>query len=177
MRLLPLNDPSSRDRLVGTVAGWLAEPDNCRWLDFGNGPRPPGAAALMIMAQKSSHVLRAFTADDGQTPIGVVGLSGIDRSRGVANVWTALGERRFAGRGYPARAVSKMLAFGFNELSLNAVQAWCVECNHASARILRRLNFRPVGRQRRCHLMDGRIHDRLLFDLLPSEFKEIRDHA
>lgn len=177
MRLLPLDDPSNRGRLVDTVAGWLAEPGNYRWLDFGNGPRPLSAASLMIMAQKRGHVLRAFTADDGQTPIGVVGLSGVDRDAGVANVWIALGERRFAGRGYPARAVSKIVALGFNELNLNAVQAWCVECNHASARILRRLNFQPVGRQRRCHLMDGGIHDRLLFDLLPSEFKEIKDHA
>lgn len=173
MRLLPLNASG----LVDTVAGWLAEPANYRWLDFGNGARPLSAASLMIMAQQDSHVLRVFTAGDGQTPIGVVGLSRVDRHSGVANVWIALGERRFGGRGYPARAVSKMLALGFNELRLNAVQAWCVECNHASARILRRLNFQPIGRQRRCHLMDGRVHDRLLFDLLPSEFKEIKDRA
>jgi RimJ/RimL family protein N-acetyltransferase len=37
------------------------------------------------------------------------------------------------------------------------------------------LNFQPAGRLRRCHRIDGEIHDRLLFDLLPSEFREIGD--
>ncbi len=171
MRLLPLNTP----QLINTAAAWLAEPDNYRWLDFGNGVQRINPVSLMIMAQRSNHVLRAFTADDDRTPIGVVGLSNLDRNSGVANTWIALGDRRFGGKGYPTRAVSKILAFAFRELRLNAVQAWCVECNYASARIIRRLNFQPIGRQRRCHHIDGRIYDRLWFDMLPSEFKEIKN--
>lgn len=171
MQLLPLNTPE----LINTVADWLGRPDNYRWLDFGNGVQRVSAASLKIMAQKDTHVLRVFTADDDRTPIGVVGLSNVDRNFGVANTWIALGERRFSAKGYAARAVSKIVTFAFGELNLNAVQAWCVECNHASARIIRRLNFKPIGRQRRCHRIDGRIYDRLWFDLLPSEFKEIKD--
>jgi RimJ/RimL family protein N-acetyltransferase len=171
MQLLPLNTPE----LINTVAGWLGEPDNYRWLDFGNGVQRVSAPTLMIMAQKDIHVLRVFTADDDRTPIGVVGLSNVDRNFGIANAWIALGNRQFGGKGYPTRATSKLLAFAFGELKLNAVQAWCVECNHASARIIRRLNFQPIGRQRQCHRIDGRIYDRLWFDLLPSEFKEIND--
>lgn len=172
MQLLPLNTP----QLINAAAGWLGEPQNYRWLDFGNGVQQVSAAALMIMAQKDTHVLRAFTADDDRTPIGVVGLSNVNRNSGIANTWIALGDRRFSAKGYPTRAVSKLLAYAFRELNLNAVQAWCVECNHASARIIRRLNFQPIGRQRRCHRIDDRTYDRLWFDLLPSEFEEIKDN-
>jgi RimJ/RimL family protein N-acetyltransferase len=172
MQLLPLNTP----QLINTAADWLADPDNQRWLDFGNGLQRINAVSLMILAQKDNQVLRAFTADDDRTPIGLVALSNLDRNSGVASTWVALGDRRFSGKGYPTRAASKMLAFAFGELGLNSVQAWCVECNYASVRILRRLNFQPIGRQRRCHRIDGRVYDRLWFDLLPSEFKEIK-HA
>jgi RimJ/RimL family protein N-acetyltransferase len=171
MQLLPLKSPE----LIDTVAGWLGDPDNYRWLDFGNGVQRVTAPMLMIMVQKDIHVLRVFTADDDRTPIGVAGLSNVDRNFGVATGWIALGDRQFSNRGYPMRATSKMLALAFHELKLNAVQVWCVECNHASARILRRMNFQPIGRQRHCHRIDGQIYDRLWFDMLPSEFKEIKD--
>jgi RimJ/RimL family protein N-acetyltransferase len=171
MQLLPLNTPE----LLNTVAGWLNDSANYRWLDFGNGVQSLSPALLKIMSQKDTHVLRAFTADDNHTPIGVVGLSNVDRNFRTATIWVALGDTRFSARGYPLRASSKMLLLAFRELALNVVQAWCVECNHASARIIRLLNFQPIGRQRQCHRIDGRIYDRLWFDMLPSEFREIND--
>jgi RimJ/RimL family protein N-acetyltransferase len=53
------------------------------------------------------------------------------------------------------------------------VSAWTVEINVAAQRVLERLHFRPIGRQRQCHVIDGQPYDRLLFDLLPSEHQEI----
>ena len=35
-----------------------------------------------------------------------------------------------------------------------------------------RLGFKFIGRQRRCHVVDGRVCDRLWFDLLASEHVE-----
>jgi RimJ/RimL family protein N-acetyltransferase len=171
MQLLPLNTPE----LINVVAGWLGDPSNYQWLDFGNGVQQLSATSLKIMAQKDIHVLRVYTADDERTPIGVVGLSNVDRHFKSATIWIALGDKQFSGKGFPSRAASKMLTLAFGELSLNVVQAWCVECNHASARIIRRLNFQPIGRQRQCHRINGQTFDRLWFDMLPSEFKEVGD--
>lgn len=170
MQLLPLNTPE----LINLAAGWLGEPHNYKWLDFGNGVQQISAATLKIMTQRDIHVLRMFTADDGSTPIGVIGLSNVDRNFKTAAIWIALGDKRYSAKGYPIRAGSKMLAFAFRELGLNAVQCWCVECNHASARLMRSLGFQTIGRQRRAHQIDGKVYDRLWFDLLPSEFKEIK---
>jgi RimJ/RimL family protein N-acetyltransferase len=169
MQLLPLNTPE----LIKLAAGWLSEPRNHKWLDFGNGVQQLSAASLKVMTQRDIHVLRVYTADDDKTPIGVIGLSNVDRNFKTATMWIALGDKRYSAKGYPARASSRFLAFAFRELGMQVVQGWCVECNHASARLMRRLNFQMIGRQRRAHQIDGQVYDRLWFDLLPSEFKEV----
>jgi RimJ/RimL family protein N-acetyltransferase len=61
-----------------------------------------------------------------------------------------------------------MLTLGFRELGLQAIQTWIVEHN-PSVRVAERVRFRPIGRQRRCHYIDGIPYDRLWFDLLASE--------
>ncbi len=170
MELKPLDDP----KLIETIAGWLAQKDNYQWLDFGNGRHVLSAASLRMMAQRDIHLLRAFTADDIDEAIGVTSLSNIDRTFKTALVsFCVLGNKRYAGHGYGTRALSKVLGIGFKELGIQAVNGWIVEPNQASIRMLERLNFRYIGRQRQCHYIDGRPYDRLLFDLLASEHKEL----
>ena len=59
-----------------------------------------------------------------------------------------------------------------NDLGLHSVNTWAVAHN-PSIRTIERLGFRFVGRQRQRHTIDGRPHDRLLFDLLASEFRDL----
>ena len=106
-------------------------------------------------------------------PIGVVGLANINPHFKTGNLWVVLGEKAYAGHGYASRAVSQMLTLGFAELGLYAINTWIVEHN-PSVRVAERVHFRPMGRQRQCHYIDGRAYDRLWFDLLASEHEEIR---
>ncbi|HEU4644026.1 MAG TPA: GNAT family protein, partial [Burkholderiales bacterium] len=57
---------------------------------------------------------------------------------------------------------------------LNVIQTWVAEGN-PSQRLVERLGFRFVGRQRSSHAVDGRPCDRLLYDLLASEHREIEE--
>src|SRR6185295_5088908 len=82
------------------------------------------------------------------------------------------GEKSFRNRGYSTLASSKFLTLAFRELGLHAINTWAVEHN-PSLRTIERLGFRFVGRQRQCHYIDGRLHDRLLFDLLAAEHREL----
>jgi RimJ/RimL family protein N-acetyltransferase len=66
-----------------------------------------------------------------------------------------------------------LLTLAFAELGLRAVNAWTVEINVPAQRVLERLGFRYIGRQRQCHCIDGQSYDRLLFDLLATEHREI----
>jgi RimJ/RimL family protein N-acetyltransferase len=90
-----------------------------------------------------------------------------------ATLWYVLGNKAFEGRGHTKQAARKMLEEGFGELGLHSVNAWVVETNQASIRILERIGFRLLGMQRECHLLDGVLRDRLLYDLLATEFRAI----
>lgn len=170
---MQLKSPDS-PALFQLAATWLSLKENYQWLDFGDGRQLVSAEWLKIATQRGSYVLRLFTSDFDDTPIGVVGLSNVNPHFKTANVWVVLGDRSYAGQGYASRATSKMLTIGFRELGLNAIHTWIVEHN-PSIHVAERVKFRPIGRQRQCHYIDGRAYDRLWFDLLASEHEEIQD--
>ena len=158
---------------IPIVADWLARKETYQWLDFGGGRQVLRAGSLKIMSQRDIHLLRVYCSESGEAPVGLVALSDVDRTFKTARLWYLLGNTDFAGRGLTTRAVSHLLEEGFQTLGLAAVNAWTVEHNTASIRILERNNFRPIGRQRRCHYIDGRAFDRLLFDLLAEEHADV----
>jgi RimJ/RimL family protein N-acetyltransferase len=168
MQLVPIESPEQ----YRLVSSWLAQKENYQWLDFGDGRQLVGPEWLKIASQRGTQVLRIFTSDDTDAPIGVVGLSNINPHFKTANLWIVLGDKTCAGRGYASRAVSAMLTLGFAELGLFAINTWIVEHN-PSVRVAERVRFKPMGRQRQCHYIDGRAYDRLWFDLLASEHREI----
>ena len=170
MRLLPLDTSD----LIRLVAGWMSQEENYKWLDFGNGRQRLTAEWLAIASQRSDEVLRVFTHDKDDAPIGIVGLSDVDRIFGTARVWSVAGDKSFRARGHATRAVSMLMTHGFRELGLRAINTWIVDTN-PSLRMAMRLNFTLIGRQRQCHLLDGRPYDRLWFDILASEHKEYGD--
>ena len=168
MKLLPLATPE----ILELVTGWLAQKGNYQWLDFGNGRQIVTPPLLKIMAQRDTHFLRAYTRDSDQRPIGIVGLNAVDRVFRTGTLWAVAGEKSFSKRGYVSLATSKFLTLAFRDLGLHVVNTWIVDRN-PSVRSLERLNFRFIGRQRQCHTIDGRPYDRLLFDLLASEHREL----
>jgi len=123
--------------------------------------------------QRGTYVLRVFTSNADDRPIGVVALGNVNREFQTANIWVVLGDKSCAGQGYASLATSRMLTVGFQELGLKAIHTWIVEHN-PSIHVARRVGFRPIGRQRLCHCIDGRAYDRLWFDLLASEHEELR---
>ena len=169
MKLLPLETPA----LLELVAHWLGLKENHKWLDFGNGRQIVTPALLKIMMQRPTHFMRAYTSDRDDTPIGICCLNSVDLNFRSATLWGAQGDKSFRNRGLGTLAASKVLTLGFRDLGLHTINTWVVEGN-PSLRLIERLNFRFIGRQRQCHFMDGQACDRLLYDLLASEHEEIK---
>jgi RimJ/RimL family protein N-acetyltransferase len=165
--LVPVETPE----MLRLVAGWVSAPENAQWLDFGDGRQRVSAEWLKIAQQRGTLALRVFAAGDG-TPIGVAGLGNINPLCRTATYWVVLGDKRYGGRGYASLATSRMLGVGFTELGLRAINTWIVEHNPSIA-VARKVRFRPVGRQRQCHVIDGTAYDRLWFDMLASEHEEL----
>ena len=168
MRLLPVDT----SELVDLVAKWLTRKENNQWLDFGSGRQAVTPALIRIMAQREAHFLRVYTWGIEDLPIGIVGLNNLDRAFRTGTLWAVAGEKSFSNRGYVSLASSKFLTLAFRNLGLHAVDTWIVDRN-PSLRSLGRLNFRFIGRKRQCHYIDGRPYDRLLFDLLAAEHREL----
>ena len=168
MNLRQLDSP----KLIQTVAEWMSRKENYQWLDFGGGRQILTPEWLKIMTQRPTEVLRVFTTDETEVPIGVVGLTGVNRHFATATLWAVLGDKGYARQGYATRAVSQTLTLAFQRHGLHAVNTWIVEGNH-SEHIVKRLRFRLIGRQRECHEIDGCLRDRLWFDLLASEHEEL----
>lgn len=151
---------------------WLSDEDNAKWLDFGPADELTRVSLKFILGREE-NVVRLFAPEGAPGPLGIVALSDVHRACRTANLWYVLGERVEAGRGHTTRAVSRLLGLAFGELGLASVHAWTVEANVASIRVLERNGFRGIGRQRRCHFLDGHIVDRLLFDLVREEYREV----
>ena len=170
---MQLKPPNSREDLE-LLASWLGQKENYQWLDFGDGRQLVSPEWLKMAIQRGSYVIRLFTDDEHDRPIGVVALNSINTTFKSATFWVVLGDKTYARRGYATCATSKMLTLGFSELGLMSINTWVVEHNH-SIQVCLANGFRLIGRQRQCHYIDGRAYDRLWFDILASEHEEIDD--
>lgn len=156
--------------LIPAVTAWLADPENYRWLDFGNGIKPLHPASFQLMLQRPIHCLRAVLDPETQQPIGLVALSNITPDSKTATLWYVLGDKAYSGRGYLSQAVAALLKIAFEDLRLNSVTAWCAASNGPSRRILEKNGLQPMGRQRECHPLDGTLDDRLWYDMLAHDY-------
>lgn len=67
------------------------------------------------------------------------------------------------------------LDHAFFNLNLNSVYAATHECNHAVQQTLQRLGFNRCGIMRQTSYKHGRYWDSVWFDILHSEWKQIRE--
>ena len=72
-------------------------------------------------------------------------------------------------QGYMSEALRAMLAYGFETLKLNRIEALVMPENEASATLLRRLGFSEEGVLREYAYFKGEYHDLRFFSLLRRE--------
>lgn len=78
----------------------------------------------------------------------------------------------FWGQGLMSEALAAMLAWGFESLGLNRVEALVMPGNEASRRLLARLGFTAEGTLREYAFFKGRFHDLICFSLLKREYHQ-----
>lgn len=95
--------------------------------------------------------------------------------RGTANkTWEAeIGyelDHRFWGQGYATEAAQALLTFGFNELHLHRIWAYCIADNVGSSRVLQKIGMRFEGRLYENERMKERWWDTLNYAILDREW-------
>lgn len=123
--------------------------------------------AMAFASRKGISALFRIFVDD--TPVAVVGLSDICRFHKRANLWFALGDMRYGGKGIIRAGSSQVIRYGFNDLDLHTVYGWTIQPNQPAARILVANRFVYYGTQVEAFCFDGKFVDILWFNLTRSE--------
>jgi RimJ/RimL family protein N-acetyltransferase len=87
----------------------------------------------------------------------------------VADIGYEIGRRDW-GQGYATEAALALLAFGFNQLHLHRIWAYCIAENTASARVLEKIGMVYEGRQREGEYMKNRWWDTLHYAILEHDW-------
>jgi ribosomal-protein-alanine N-acetyltransferase len=78
------------------------------------------------------------------------------------------------GRGFASEAARAVLEFGFMELRVHRIWAYCLAENLASAHVLEKLGMRLEGRLREDEYFKGRWWDSLIYAILEQQWRPER---
>ena len=79
--------------------------------------------------------------------------------------------RRFWGQGYATEIARTLLRFGFEELGLHRIFAWCDRENVASSRVLEKAGMKQEGHFRESVLLGDEWRDPLVYGIIRDETK------
>lgn len=115
-----------------------------------------------------------FVRGTGETA-GAIGLGAINRSTAASGVRTAeLGywaNPDTRGRGYITEGVREVVRWGFEVARLGRITWQAFDGNVPSLRVIEKVGFTIVGRQRGSHEHRGVVRDMWLADILPGELR------
>jgi RimJ/RimL family protein N-acetyltransferase len=156
------------------VLAYQRDPRYLRYYDWTD--RTPGDAqrfVQMFIEQQAEQPRRKFqlavVLKETGDLIGNGGLRKAAISALEANLGYELSPDHW-GRGYATEAVRAIVQFGFTELKVHRVWAWCIADNLASARVLEKLGLKLEGRLRDKEYFKGRWWDTLLYGILENEW-------
>jgi RimJ/RimL family protein N-acetyltransferase len=111
---------------------------------------------------------RAPAPITGHTPIGVCGLTSINRKNSNAefSLYIAPEHQR---KGYATKALRLLLEFGFKDLGLNRIWGEVFDGNPAM-KIFKELGFKEEGRQRQTYWKEGRFIDTDIVSILREDY-------
>jgi RimJ/RimL family protein N-acetyltransferase len=78
--------------------------------------------------------------------------------------------RQYWGQGLTTEAVRAIIAFGFDTLTMNRIQALCFPENNASARVMEKAGMKYEGLLRQYRLIKGTYQDLEIFAILRQDW-------
>ena len=104
--------------------------------------------------------------------IGNTGLHNINHINRTAEFGIAIMDKRYWNKGYGTEAVTLMLDYSFNVLSLNSIVLWVYEENKRAIRVYENVGFKRIGRRREARLIAGEYKNDIYMDILAKEFNK-----
>jgi len=168
-------DPANAE----TVRAWINDHEINRYLLTGQVPVSAAAEAafyeraVIDWAAGTAFQFEIHVAEDGRY-IGNCGLHKVDMRHRSAEVGILIGDTSEQNRGYGRDAIMTLTRFGFDTLGLNRVEIRSQADNERSMHLYEKLGFKPMGRLREATYSFGNFVDEAIFDMLASEWRELR---
>lgn len=120
-----------------------------------------------------SNTIRCAIIDDhnGDAPIGLVTLAGIDWVSRRAVLHIMIGHMSKRGKGAGTFAVGEMLRHAFEDMGLHRVELDVLADNHVARRVYERAGFKCEGIRREAAYKSGRWVDLVHMAILTEEWK------
>ncbi len=164
------------DSDLGALFDLFADPEVARYTDTGPFTSVSEATEVMNWIEdlftRRQGMRWALTLKDGDdTLIGTAGYNWWHHANNSAEVGYDLA-RRYWNQGLMTEALAPVLAFGFDQMALNRIEAEVTVGNEASTRVLSKLGFQSEGLLRQRGHWKGAYHDVWLYSLLHSDRDE-----
>ncbi|MBD2445962.1 GNAT family N-acetyltransferase [Nostoc sp. FACHB-152] len=102
--------------------------------------------------------------------IGNCGIRINDSQLQEANIGYEL-DTHYWGQGYATEAAYAIVKFGFEDLGMHRIWAYCIADNIASARVLEKIGMRREGHLREKELIKGIWYDHFVYAILEREWE------
>jgi len=91
-----------------------------------------------------------------------------------AEIGYAITDETLKGKGYMSEALRAVIAFGFDKMQLNRIEAFTGKSNIPSLQLLKNIGFTEEGTLRSHYFKNGVIEDSVCFSLLQPEYGAIK---
>jgi RimJ/RimL family protein N-acetyltransferase len=109
-----------------------------------------------------------FTICDDSKPIGFMGLSNISKSNRNADLFIAIGEDDYRGKGIGNIAIKWLIDYGFKKLKLHKINLGVIKDNRHAIKVYRELGFIIEGKMKDEVFYKGKYHDFLSMAIFNS---------
>ena len=158
---------------AGAVFAYASDPEVTRYVPWETHRSVEDSRAFLALTERKYEGGEPdwgmVYKGDGRF-VGACGFVGWSREHARAEMGYVL-NRRYRGRGLVPEAVRAMIAFGFEKMDLNRVEARCVAENAASARVLEKAGMTHEGTLRQREFLKGAYRDMKLYAILRSEYR------
>ena len=105
------------------------------------------------------------------TPVGLIGLLGIDLKNSKAEYYICIGEQWAKGQGIAKEASKELLKYAFDNLKLNKVYLYTEKENILAQKLFEKLGFSKEGLLKEDLIYNGRKVDRFFYGFTKQEYE------
>ena len=166
--LRPLNKAD-----IETRVRWFNDPDVRKTLIISEQFELEKTIRWFEKIQTDDSRLEFVIETPQKTPVGVIGLAGIDSTHRTAEIYIVIGQKEFWGKGVMLEAECLLIDWAFKSLGIEKIWAQSRPDNIASLITMKKIGFQVEGTLRNEKIVNGQRTTVLHLGLLREDFKPL----